>query len=99
VFVACSEDALAGITHAGQVGLKRFEELNVDEVAESRVLASVRELLGNGMQLLGDLPTLREHQDDIRPGEPDRPKVRPGDRCELLLAGVQWCDLQLKRGE
>ncbi|MGI9099504.1 MAG: hypothetical protein ACR2H2_13625 [Solirubrobacteraceae bacterium] len=45
------EDPLAGIADGRRVGFERFEQLEVDQVAKPRILAAVRELLGDGVQL------------------------------------------------
>jgi hypothetical protein len=73
--------------------------LQVDEIAESRVLPVVRKLLSDRVQLLGDLPSLGEHQYEVWAVEPDRSQTGPGHGYELLIASLQWSDLELGRAE
>lgn len=88
------EDPLAGIEYGQTVGFEGFEQLEVDQVSEPWVLARVRELFGDRVQLLRDLPALGKHEHDVRTRKADRIEVRPGQSGEFLLAGVERRDLK-----
>jgi hypothetical protein len=93
------EDALTRVSDRPEVGLERLEQLQVDEVTESRVLTSLSELLGDGVQLLRDLPALGEDEYHVRARETDRAQARCGQAGELLFARVQRRDLELQGGQ
>jgi hypothetical protein len=72
------EDTLAGISHGAKVGRERFEKLEVDEVAHARILGALIGWLGDGVQLLGDLPALAQDDDEVWTVEADGIKGAPG---------------------
>lgn len=97
LLAAGGEDTLARVVHTALIRLERLEQLQVDQVAEAWVLALVGRAFGNRVQLLSDLPTRGEDEDQLGAGETDRLQRGGGDRDELLVTGLCGRDLQLWR--